>query len=116
MTLISLEADKTSISKRFRKANYFALLEQNEVSIIKNEHKTSKSKEIFVYFNTLNVQKIYVKELGYKTFLKLQALGIKVYFIDNVENYIDIQKRHLRLIDHRNAKNLCTLGHHNTSK
>ncbi len=116
MTLISLDNDKTTISKRFRKAEYFAFLEKNLIKIKKNHHKTSKSNEFFKYFNTLNIENIYVKELGYKTFLKLQALGVKVYFVEGVENYQEIEEKHLYLLNDTNAQKLCTLGHHKPKK
>ena len=112
MTLISIEADKTSISKRFRKADYFAFLKDGKVNIIKNEHKTSKSNEFFEYFNTLGIERIYVKELGYKTFLKLQALKVAVYFVQDVEKFSDIETNNLLLLNEHNAEDLCTLGHH----
>jgi predicted Fe-Mo cluster-binding NifX family protein len=112
MILISLEADQQTISKRFRKADYFVFLKEKKVSIVKNEHKTSKSNEFFEYFKTLNIRTIYVQELGYKTFLKLQDLGVTVYFVKGVDSYDKITEKHLQKIDKHNAQVLCTLGHH----
>jgi len=111
MILISLEEDKQTISKRFRKADYFAFLEDANYSIVKNDYKTQKSKEFFDYFNTLNVKKIYIKALGYKTFLKLNELGIEVYFVEDVEKYDKILKENLQKVTPQNAQKLCTLGH-----
>jgi len=115
MTLISLEIDQITISNRFRKADYFAFLDKNKITIEKNEHKLSKSNEFFDYFNDLNIKKIYLKSLGYKTFLKLEKLGISVYFVNNRERFNEIEEGDLSLINHANAKLLCTLGHRGRS-
>ena len=112
MTLIPLEKDKETISGRFRKAHSFAFLHEGEISIEKNPHKKSKSPEFFEYFKTLNVDTICVKELGYKTFLKLLELGIEVYLIEKAETFDDIRLEKLRLLDKENAKAYCSLGHH----
>ena len=111
MTLISLNEDQETISGRFRKADYFVFVEGKKKNIVKNDHKTSKSKEFFEYFNTLGVDTIYLKELGYKTFLKLDALGVKVYFVNDILNYEDITLKSLFLISAENAENFCSLGH-----
>jgi len=111
MTLICLEDDQKTISHRFRKADYFAFLEEGQVFIKKNPHKFSKSPQFFDYFNTLGIDTLYLKALGYKTFLKLQGLGIKVYFVQQAEIYNKIKPDELLLLDASNAKALCTLGH-----
>ena len=111
MTLISLEEDQQTVSARFRKAEYFAFIKNNEIDIIKNEYKREKSKEFFEYFTPLGVRKIYIKALGYKTFLKLQELGVKVYFVEGIESYKEIDAHHLVEINESNAQEKCTLGH-----
>ena len=111
MTLISLEEDKKTVSARFRKAEYFAFVKNDEINIIKNDYKTEKSKAFFEYFTPLGVKEIYIKALGYKTFLKLQSLGVEVYFVEGVEDYREIQKENLLKIETHNAQELCTLGH-----
>ncbi len=116
MTLISLEKDKKTVSKRFRKAENFAFIKNGTINIVKNSHKLSKSNEFFIYFNQLNVTKIYIKALGYKTFLKLEALGVEVYFVYGVDTYNKIKENNLLKITKENAKELCTLGHHTTTK
>lgn len=114
MTLISLESDRQTVSKRFRKAENFAFIQNNKIDIIKNPHKVSKSNEFFIYFNQLNVTKIYIKALGYKTFLKLEKLGVEVYFIKGVNSYEQIKDNNLVKITQENAQELCTLGHKNS--
>jgi len=111
MTLISLEEDKQTVSARFRKAEYFAFIKNNKIDIIKNDYKTEKSKEFFEYFIPLGVKKIYIKALGFKTFLKLQALGVKVYFVEGVKDYKKIETHNLMEINEDNAREKCTLGH-----
>ena len=111
MTLISLEEDKQTVSARFRKAEYFAFIKNNKIDIIKNDYKTEKSKEFFEYFTPLGVKEIYIKALGYKTFLKLQELGIKVYFVEGVEDYKEIKAHNLVEIDEKNVQEKCALGH-----
>lgn len=116
MTLICLDDDKKTISKRFRKTDYFAFLDKGQTRIEKNPHKLSKSPEFFDYFRTLKVDTIYLKALGYKTFLRLESLGINIYLVEDVMNYFEIKKAKLRLIDGTNAKDFCTLGHDNNLK
>ena len=111
MTIICLEEDHQTISKRFRKTDYFAFLDEGKVVVKKNPHKLSKSPQFFDYFNTLNIDTIYLKALGYKTFLKLNALGIKVYFVREAETYTQIDTNELLLVTEENAEAFCTLGH-----
>ena len=112
MTIICLEEDQQTISKRFRKTDYFAFLDNGKISIQKNPHKLSKSPEFFDYFKTLNIDSIYLKALGYKTFLKLNSLGVKVYFVKEAEIYNQISDNELLRITEDNAKAFCTLGHY----
>ena len=112
MTLICLEDDQKTISHRFRKTDYFAFLDEGQVFVKKNLYKLSKSSQFFDYFKTLGVDTIYVKALGYKTFLKLKELGVKVYSVQESETYNKIKPNELLLIDDSNAKEFCTLGHH----
>ena len=107
MKLIPLEDDKKTISSKFRKADYFAILKPDTIEIIKNIHKRSKSKEFLNYFDTLNIDSIIVHNLGYRTFKNLKA---KVYFT-KAEQLDSINFDELLLIDDKNAKELCTLGH-----
>ena len=111
MTLICLEDDQKTISHRFRKTDYFAFLDEGQIFIKKNLHKFSKSPQFFDYFNTLGIDTLYLKALGYKTFLKLQELGVKVYFVQDSEVYNKIKSSELQLIDDSNAKEFCKLGH-----
>lgn len=111
MTLISLEEDKQTVSARFRKAEYFAFIKNNKIDIIKNDYKTEKSKAFFEYFIPLGIKKIYIKALGFKTFLKLQALEVKVYFVEGVKDYKKIETHNLMEITEHNAQEKCTLGH-----
>ncbi|MGB5506906.1 MAG: hypothetical protein WBM70_09475 [Sulfurovum sp.] len=113
MTLIPVEEDKKSIASRFRKAHSFAFLDEGQIIVQENPHKTSKSPEFFEYFKTLNIDTLYVKELGYKTFLKLLEMGVKVYLIQNAEKWNRIRPGEPFLLDAENAKEYCSLGHHN---
>ena len=112
MILIALDKDQRSISVRFRKADSFAFVRTADVRIEDNGHKTSQSPLFFEYFQTLGVEKLYIKALGYKTFLTLDALGVEVYFVQGIEDYRQIEAHHLLRIDSDNAQAHCTLGHH----
>jgi hypothetical protein len=58
------------------------------------------------------VQRVYLKGLGYKTFLKLEELGIEVFFLQEATTYNSINPDDLILINSENAQDLCSLGHH----
>lgn len=111
MTLIPLEKDKKTLSGRFRKADFFAFLNEGEMTIEKNPHKKSKSPEFFEYFKTLKVDTLCIKELGYKTFLKLLELDVEIYLIEEGDTFDDIRIDKLLLLDKENAKEYCSLGH-----
>lgn len=111
MTLIPLESDKKTLSLRFRKADYFLFLENEDVSIVENQHKKDKSREFFAYFTALKVKRIYLKGLGYKTFLKLQELGVEVYLLKGINAYQELQPLNTIKINGENAQEICTLGH-----
>jgi len=113
MTLIPVEEDRKTIAARFRKAPMFAFLDEGQIIVQENPHKHSKSSEFFDYFTTLGVDTLYVKELGYETFLKLDALGIEVYLIKEAQKYNRITPEGLERITPENAKVHCRLGHHN---
>lgn len=112
MTLIPVEEDKKTIAARFRKAHSFAFLDEGQIIVQENPHKTSRSPEFFEYFKTLNVDTLYIKELGYKTFLTLLELGVEVYLIQNADTWNRIRPNELLLLDAKNAKEYCSLGHH----
>jgi len=111
MTLIPLENDQETISQRFRKTDYFMSIDNGEIKVEINEHKLSKSNEFFKHFETLGVTKLYLKALGYKTFLRLDALQIEVYLIKESKLSAHIDENSLLKIDKENAEAFCTLGH-----
>ncbi len=113
MTLIPVEEDRKTIAARFRKAPMFAFLDEVQIIVQENPHKRSKSPEFFDYFKTLCVDTLYVKEMGYKTFLKLNELGIEVFLVKEAQKWNRITPDGLECITLENAKTHCTLGHHN---
>ncbi|WP_373029440.1 NifB/NifX family molybdenum-iron cluster-binding protein [Sulfurovum sp.] len=113
MTLIPVEEDKKTIAGRFRKAHSFAFLDEGQIIVQENPHKTSKSPEFFEYFKTLDIDTLYVKELGYNTFLTLLELGVEVYLIQEADTYNRIKPNNLLLLNMDNAQEHCSLGHHN---
>lgn len=112
MTLIPVEEDKKTIACRFRKAHSFAFLDEGQIIVQENPHKTSKSPEFFEYFKTLNVDTLYIKELGYKTLLTLLEMDVEVYLVQNADKWNRIKPNELLLLDAKNAKEYCSLGHH----
>lgn len=111
MTLIPVEEDKKNIATRFRKAHSFAFLDEGEIIVQENSHKTSKSAEFFEYFKTLNVDTLYIKALGYKTYLTLTKMGIEVYVLELAPTWNKIKPDELYLLTEENAEAFCTLGH-----
>ena len=112
MTLIPVEEDRKTIAHRFRKAHSFAFLDEGQIFVQENPHKTSKSPEFFEYFKTLNVDTLYVKELGYKTLLTLLEMKVEVFLVQDAEKLNRIKPNELLLLDADNAKEHCSLGHH----
>lgn len=112
MTLIPVEEDKKTIAARFRKAHSFAFLDEGQIIVQENPHKTSRSPEFFEYFKTLNVDTLYIQELGYKTFQTLLEMGVEVYLVQNADTWNRIRPNELLLLDAKNAKEHCSLGHH----
>jgi len=112
MTLIPVEEDRKTIAERFRKAPMFAFLDEGQIIVQENPHKCSKSSEFFDYFQTLGIDRLYVKELGYKTFLKLNELEVEVFLVKEAQRYNRITPDGLEPITLENAKACCRLGHH----
>jgi len=115
MILIPVELDEKTIAKGFRKAPMFVFLDpETGIVIQENYFKTDKSALFFENFKKYDVDTLYVKGLGYKTYLKLNELGIKVSLIpEDIEFYTYIDPIELILLTDDNAQMYCTMGHHN---
>jgi predicted Fe-Mo cluster-binding NifX family protein len=115
MILIPVELDEKTIAKGFRKAPMFVFLDpETGIMVQENHFKTDKSELFFTNFEKYNVDTLYVKGLGYKTYLKLKDLGVKVSLIpEDIEFYTYIDPIELILLTDDNAEIYCTMGHHN---
>ena len=115
MILIPVELDEKTIAKGFRKAPMFVFIDpETGIMVQENHFKADKSDLFFTNFEKYNVDTLYIKGLGYKTYLKLKKLGIKVSLIpDDVTYYTHIDPNELILITEDNAQAYCTMGHHN---
>ena len=115
MIVIPIEEDEETISSRFRKADMFVFIEKEKGIVIQENHfKTDKSTLFFENFKKYDVETLYVKELGFKTYLKLKDLGVEVYLIpEDVGIYTHINPAELVQLTSKNAELYCTLGHHN---
>ena len=111
MTLIPLQEDRRTIARGFRKAPLFAFLNEGQITVQKNTHRQERSPAFFEYFKTLGVDTLYIKDLGYKTFLKLHGMGVSVYLVTEAERYNRIRPDELLLLDPENAEAHCTMGH-----
>jgi len=113
MILIPLKKDEKSISPKFRKADRFVFLDVDSGIVVEdNNFKKAKSKEFFDYFKTLNVDRVFVKALGAKSFEYLDKLGVEVYIIySDVELYSHIDIAKCQRVTKDNYHILCTLGH-----
>jgi predicted Fe-Mo cluster-binding NifX family protein len=82
-----------------------------------NHFKSDKSSLFFTNFKTYNVDTLYVKNIGYKTYLKLVGMGIEVLLIaEDATYYTHIDPSELIPLTSSNAEMYCTLGHHNQQK
>lgn len=115
MILIPVEKDEKTIASRFRKADMFVFIDaDNGIVVQENYYKTDKSALFFENFKKYDVEAIYLKELGYKTYLKLSALGVKVSLIpEDIQLYTHIDPNELIRLTSDNAEVYCNLGHHN---
>ena len=115
MLLIPVELDEKTIASRFRKADMFVFMDAKSGIVIQENHfKTDKSALFFENFKNYHVDTLYVKELGYKTYLKLDAIGVKVFLVpEDVTLYTHIEPTELLLLTQENAEIYCNLGHHN---
>ncbi len=115
MLLIPVENDEITIANGFRKAPMFVFLDpESGIMLQENHYKTEKSPVFFEHFVTYDIDTLYVKGLGYKTFLKLKDLGIEVYLIpEDISLYTHIDPNELILLTDDNAEIYCTMGHHN---
>ncbi len=114
MILIPLENDEKTIAEGFRKAPKFVFLDAESGIVIQENHfKTDKSDIFFQNFEKYAVDIIYVRNMGYKTYLKLEELGINVFLVSSVECYTHIDPNELIQLNTDNAKEYCTMGHHN---
>jgi len=114
MILIPIEVDEKTIAKGFRKAPMFVFIDPKSGIVVQENHfKTDKSIVFFENFKKYAVDTLYVKGLGYKTYLKLKELGIEVSLIpEDIEFYSHIDPSELILLTDDNAKLHCTMGHH----
>jgi predicted Fe-Mo cluster-binding NifX family protein len=115
MILVPVELDEKTIAKGFRKSPMFVFIDpQTGIVVQENHFKTDTSALFFTNFEKYDVSAIYLKGLGYKTYLKLAMLGIKVSLIpEDVMYYTHIDPNELILLTEDNAKTYCTMGHHN---
>jgi len=113
MILIPVELDEKTIAKGFRKADMFVFLDAEAGIVVQENHfKKDKSALFFENFIKYDVDTLYVKGLGYKTYLKLKALGVKVSLIpEDSEFYTYIDPNELILLTPDNAQIYCTMGH-----
>ncbi|MCB4748326.1 MAG: hypothetical protein LGB54_07040 [Sulfurovum sp.] len=111
MTFIPLEEDHKTIARGFRKVPFFVFLDKGKITIQENTHRREKSTSFFEYFKTLGVDVLYIKNLGYNTFLKLYDMRISVYLVQESKYYYYIKSNELLLLDTISAKTYCTMGH-----
>jgi len=113
MILIPVELDEKTIAKGFRKSPMFVFIDSVSGIVVQENHfKTDKSTLFFSNFEKYDVDALYLKGLGYKTYLKLKGLGIKVSLIpEDIEFYTYIDPIELILLTDDNAQMYCTMGH-----
>ena len=115
MIVIPVENDQKSIAKGFRKSDMFVFIDPETGIVVQENHfKTDKSPVFFENFIKYDVDTLYLKGLGYKTYLKLKELGVKVSLIpEDIEFYTYIDPNELILLTEDNAQMYCNMGHHN---
>jgi len=115
MILIPVESDEKSIAQGFRKAPMFVFIDPKKGIVVQENHfKADKSTLFFENFVKYDIDTLYVKGLGYKTYLKLKALGMKVSLIpEDITFYTHIDPNELILLTEDNAEIYCMMGHDN---
>lgn len=80
MIVIPVKTNKenTAVSTMFGKAKYFALISNDRVEIIRNEHAGGKA--VATWLKSKNVDTLITSHMGDNPFSVLLEMGIKVYF------------------------------------
>ncbi|WP_122893223.1 NifB/NifX family molybdenum-iron cluster-binding protein [Arcobacter peruensis] len=83
MTAIPVKTNKenTAVSTMFGKAKYFALISNDKIEIIRNEHAGGRA--VATWLKSKNVDILITSHMGDNPFSVLLEMGIKVYFAGN---------------------------------
>ncbi len=112
MIAIPIRAYEDVLAKGFRKAPRFLLIEGKTRRIVTNPCRGDKSDVFFAWFDTLGVRKIYIENIGLRTFWKLQRRGIDVYLVQKHKGTVDMLDLASALpLTEENAEKHCTMGH-----
>ena len=108
MILVPMQ-NHTTVSVKFRKAPYFALIQNDSIKIIKNEGRRLKGSQFLDYLQTFQADSILVANIGPKTAKRLIEHGYRLYMTHHP--HID-KLRHIPLTPITlQTLFLATLGH-----
>lgn len=78
---VKTNKENTAVSTMFGKAKYFALISNDRVEIIRNEHVGGRA--VATWLKSKNVDTLITSHMGDNPFSVLLEMGIKVYFAGN---------------------------------
>ena len=92
---IKEDDDNSNLSKKFGKAKYFALINNNKIEILKNDRGNGKA--VANWLKSKNVNIVIASQVKEKSFNALKNYGISVYFTGSTK--IKIQEALLKYAD-----------------
>lgn len=92
---VKMEKEICLVSRRFGKAKYFALIDNNIVKIVKNEQKNGKA--VANWLKSKNVNILITAQMKEKPFSTLLNKNVQVYFVKDKE--VEINKILLQYAD-----------------
>ena len=78
---VKTNKENTAVSTMFGKAKYFALISNDKIEIIRNEHAGGRA--VATWLKSKNVDILITSHMGDNPFSVLLEMGIKVYFAGN---------------------------------
>ncbi len=112
MILVPYAAHSSIVTEGLRKTSRFLLIEKEQYRIVFNPCRRDTSDIFFAWFDTLGVERVYIKNIGLRTFGELQQRGIDVFLLPPDTTAFDIASlKFAKRLHENNAAQYCTMEH-----